>query len=96
MLVSCALLPFRRMRLGRQTALSLLKQLPLQVHRKAPSCSRVAARFGAGYFDSLCFIALFRRMASADEMRVALKAYGPATAELIFLLSDNDVALEHQ
>ena len=29
-------------------------------------------------------------------MRAALKAYGPATAELIFLLSDNDVALEHQ
>ena len=29
-------------------------------------------------------------------MRAALKAYGPATAELVFLLSDNDVTLEHQ
>ena len=29
-------------------------------------------------------------------MRAALKARGPATAELIFLLSDNDVTLEHQ
>ena len=35
-------------------------------------------------------------MASADEMRAELKAYGPATAELIFLLSDNDVTIEHQ
>ena len=35
-------------------------------------------------------------MASADEMRPELKAYGPATAELIFLLSDNDVTIEHQ
>ena len=35
-------------------------------------------------------------MASADEMRAALKAHGPATAELVFLLSDNIVTLEHQ
>ena len=67
-----------------------------QVHRKATSCSRVAAKFTAGYFVKLALATLIIAMASADEMRIALKAYGPATAELVFLLSDNDVTLEHQ